>query len=442
MLRPIDYGQGIDSSQGSDALGRSVGSGLGVADESVVQVKSGLSGKYAIVGVGDVPSKRYTPETLPSKLQLATTAIEAAVADAGLALSEVDCLLSYGADATDSVHVATALGLSLSNYVDIVGGGSSSEALITMAAGMIVAGSCTTVVIYRALHGYSGERVGLGPAWTPTISSGLAQAYGVFSAAQQFAPVYASYMARHGITSEQVANVKATQSLHASANPRALYPKPVTVTDVLESRMIVRPVLHLLDCCVESDGAAAIVVTDLQRARSLRQHPIQILASLGRVSRQNPEYYYWGDLTELGAKRARRLIFDIAGVTPDDVDLTAAYDCFTVSSTMLLERFGFCDPGGGGDYVASDAIRLGGRRPNNTSGGQLCEGYTHGLSLVIENVRQLRWQADDYCPGAAEGIHTFDYRPGGCRQVRSPSVAMNMGWRTPPTQSAMILARD
>lgn len=274
------------------------------------------------------------------------------------------------------------------------------------------------------------------------MSSGVMQAYGVFSAAQQFAPVFSSYMTETGVTSEQVAHVKAVQSFHASANPKALYPKVVSVADVLESRMIVRPVLHLLDCCIESDGAGAIIVTTLERGRSLRQHPVRVLGAVGRVSRQNPGYYYWGELTELGAKRGKDLIFGIAGVTPEDVDVTGAYDCFTFSSTMMLERFGFCEPGGGGDYVSGGAIKLGGRRPNNTSGGQLCEAYTFGLSLVIENVRQLRWQADDFCPEASSGIHSFNYGPGGCRQVNSPEIAMNMGWRTPATQSAMILARD
>jgi acetyl-CoA acetyltransferase len=373
---------------------------------------------------------------------MATQAIENAAADAGLEVSEIDALLSYGADSTDSVTVAGTLGVELNNYVDIAGGGSSSEALISMAMGMIDSGSCGVVAIYRALRGYSEERVGMGPNWPTTVANGLMQAYGVFSAAQQFAPIYAAYMAQTGVTSEQVAHVKASQSISASSNPKALYQDPVSVQDVLESRMIVSPVLHLYDCCVESDGAVAIIVTSLDRARSLRQHPIRVLAAIGRVSRANPAYYYWGDMTELGATRAKELIFGLAGVSPQDIDVTAAYDCFTVSTTMLLERFGFCEPAGGGDYVANGTIALGGRRPNNTSGGQLCEGYTHGLSLVVENVRQLRWRVDDFCPEASNGIHTFDYTPGHCRQVRTPELAMNMGWRTPPTQSAMILARD
>ena len=121
--------------------------------------------------------------------------------------------------------------------------------------------------------------------------------------------------------------------------------------------------------------------------------------------------------------------------------MTGAYDAFTFTAMLQLEEYGFCRKGEGGAYVASGAIELGGRRPNNTSGGHLCEGYTHGMSMVIENVRQLRGAVDDYCPRAAEGVHTYDHRPGGCRQVRDAEVAMNMGWATPATGSALILRR-
>jgi acetyl-CoA acetyltransferase len=105
-----------------------------------------------------------------------------------------------------------------------------------------------------------------------------------------------------------------------------------------------------------------------------------------------------------------------------------------------FEEYGFCQRGEGGSYVSSGIIELGGKRPSNTSGGQQCEGYTHGMNLVIENVRQLRWQADDYCPGWQQCEHTYDYREGGCRQVREPKIAMNMG-AIQASASAVILRR-
>src|SRR2546430_10568636 len=123
------------------------------------------------------------------------------------------------------------------------------------------------------------------------------------------------------------------------------------------------------------------------------------------------------------------------------VNVTGSYDAFTFTTMLQLEEYGFCKKGEGGQYVGSGVIELGGRRPNNTSGGHLSEGYTHGMSMVIENVRQLRGTVDDYCPKAAEGVHTYDYTPGRCRQVKDAEIAMNLGWAMPPLGSALILRR-
>ncbi len=131
------------------------------------------------------------------------------------------------------------------------------------------------------------------------------------------------------------------------------------------------------------------------------------------------------------------------GSGPDEMDLTGSYDAFTFTTMLQLEAYGFCRPGGAGDYVSDGGIRLGGRRPNNTSGGHLCEGYTHGMSMVIENVRQLRHDADDSCPIGPDGRrrHSYDYAEGGCRQVRGPELSANLGWGTPGYGSALVLGR-
>ena len=128
---------------------------------------------------------------------------------------------------------------------------------------------------------------------------------------------------------------------------------------------------------------------------------------------------------------------------PEDIDLTGSYDAFTFTTMLQLEDYGFCKKGEGGDYVSNGTIRLGGKRPNNTSGGHLCEGYTHGLNMVIENVRQLRHDADDSCPIGPDGKrqHTYDYREGGCRQVKNAELSANMGWANPGTGSAMVMRR-
>ncbi len=249
------------------------------------------------------------------------------------------------------------------------------------------------------------------------------------------------HMMEYGTTSSQVANVKAVQSKAASNNPRALYKRRVTVEDVLNSHWVVKP-LHLLDCCVEVDTANAIIVTSAERARNLRQRPVYIMGVAGRVCKPRPDYHFsHGPITRVAGYYAKDIVFGMAGIKPEDVDITGAYDCFTFPPMLQLEEYGFCKKGEGGAYVSSDIIELGGKRPNNTSGGQLCEDYTHGMNLIIENVRQLRGQADDYCVGWREGKHTYDYSEGHCRQVKDPQIAMNMAWANPGVGSALILKR-
>jgi acetyl-CoA acetyltransferase len=238
--------------------------------------------------------------------------------------------------------------------------------------------------------------------------------------------------------------VKVAGSNHASNNPKAYYNQRVTVDDVLSSRWIVKPACHLLDCCVETDNATCLIVTSADRARHLKQRPISILSVAGRVNKPFPAmtaHYQCDPITRQAGYYARRVAFRNAEVEPEDIDVTGCYDAFTFTPVLLFEGYGFCGEGEGGEYVSSEVIDLGGARPNNTSGGQLCEGYTHGMNLVIENVRQLRHQADDSCAGWERGEHSYDYSEGGCRQVKDAELAMNMGWGTPAVSSALVLAR-
>jgi acetyl-CoA acetyltransferase len=261
------------------------------------------------------------------------------------------------------------------------------------------------------------------------------------SAGQNFAPVFMRHMMEYGTTSEQLAHVKVAHSKHASNNPKAYYKKRYTVEDVLNSRWICKP-LHLLDCCVETDNATAIIVTSAERAQDMKQRPIYIMGAVGRVTKKRGDTFFNdAPITDVAGKYAAARIFGMAGITPEDVHLTGSYDAFTFTTMLQLEDYGFCKKGEGGDYVSSGIIELGGKRPNNTSGGHLCEGYTHGMSMVIENVRQLRGQADDSCPQCLEGIHTYDYSEGGCRQVQNAEISMNLGWANPVTGSALVMRR-
>ncbi len=399
-----------------------------------------LADKYCIVGVGET---EYSRQSGRSTRAMAVEAVRNAMADAGLGRNGVDGMMSYqSGDSTPSNWVAPDLGLRLNFFMDVVGGGSSTEALVGLAIGAIEAGMCHTVALFRSMNGYSDFRIGGTGARSaqPVRGLDLAQVpFGMRSAGQSFAPTFMRHMYEYGTTSEQVAAVRVAHSTHASQNPKAYLKERLTVADVVGSRWIVKP-LHLLDCCLETDNATGLIVTSRERARDLKPRPVFILGVAGRVSKPRTDFHWaHGPISRVAGYYARDIVFGQAGITPEDVDITGSYDAFTFTTMLQLEEYGFCQKGEGGHYVSSGIIELGGRRPNNTSGGHLCEGYTHGMSMVIENVRQLRGRADDSCPGAAEGQHTYDYSAGRCRQVKDPRITMNLGWSMPPTGSALIL---
>jgi acetyl-CoA acetyltransferase len=366
--------------------------------------------------------------------------------DAGLNPGDVDGMLSYNAnDSVPGVAVAEDLGIRLDFWKDTFGGGASTEALVGMAIGLIEVGMCQTVVIFRGMNGYSESRMGGGATEVPMAAGPVMGSmlefvpYGYGTPAQLFNLTFARHMFEYGTTNEQVAMVKVFQSEHATANPKALYGQPVTVDDVLSSRWIAKPATHLLDCCMETNNGTAVIVTSTERARDLRNPPIRIQSVLGRVTRPfgNADSIRCDPITRNGGRYAAERIFGRAGVSPGDIQLTSAYDAFTFVPVLLFEAYGFCEQGAGGDYVSSGITRLGAARPNNTSGGQLCEGYSHGMNLVIENVRQIRHDIDDSCVGA----HSYDYSPGGCRQVRDVELAMCLAYGATSISSSMIMSR-
>ncbi|MBI2217265.1 MAG: hypothetical protein HYU51_08210 [Candidatus Rokubacteria bacterium] len=407
----------------------------------VVQER-GIRDRYCIVGVGETEYSRNSGRTTRA---MAVEAIRKAILDAGLTAAGVDGMLSYqNNDSTFAPFVASDLGIRLNFYMDVVGGGSSTEALIGLAMGAIEVGMCRTVAIFRSMNGYTEVRIGGtgARAAAPVRGPDLAQRpFGMTSAGQNFAMTFMRHMYDYGTTSEQVAHVKVAHSKHASQNPKALLKERVTVQDVVGSRWIVKP-LHLLDCCVETDNATCVIVTSAERARDLRHRPIHVMGVAGRVSKPRIDFHWaHGPISRVAGYYAKDIVFPMAGIGPEDVDVTGSYDAFTFTTMLQLEEYGFCKKGEGGAYVSSGIIELGGKRPNNTSGGHLCEGYTHGMSMVIENVRQLRGTVDDACPRAAEGVHTYDDTPGRCRQVKDAEITMNLGWAVPPTGSALILRR-
>ncbi len=402
-----------------------------------------LRDRYAIVGVGETA---YTRDSGRTTRHMAVEAMRKAVADAGLELDDVDGMLSYQVgDSTPSPLVGADLGMRLDFYMDVVGGGSSTEALVGLAIGAMAAGMCSTVAIFRSMNGATGRRMG-GTGAGPTALGGGAlfgPVYGQTSPAQMFAHTFMRHMYEYGTTPEQVAHVKVFHSRAANNNPKAYYSERVSVEQVLASRVIAYP-LRLLDCCVETDNATCIVLTSSERARDCRHRPARILSVVGRCNKPRMDMHYQhGPIGRVAGHYARELLWPNAGVGPQDVDVTGSYDAFTFTTLLQLEDYGFCEKGEGGSYVSDGTIGLGGRRPNNTNGGHLCEGYTHGMNMVIENVRQLRHDADDYCPAGPDGKrrHTHDYGPQGCRQVRDVEITANLGWATPNTGSALVMRR-
>jgi acetyl-CoA acetyltransferase len=405
-----------------------------------------LADKYAIVGVGETAFMRGNGSGRSTRA-LGTQAVRAAILDAGLKPADIDGMLSYSnSDSTFAPMIAGDLGIRLNFYMDVYGGGSSTEALVGIAIGVIEAGLCKAVAIFRSMNGFSQVRIGgTGARSAVPVSGDMLhnRAYGWQSAGQSFAPTFMRHMHVYGTRPEQVAMVKVIHSEHASNNPKALYRKRVTVDDVLSSRFIVKP-LHLLDCCVETDNANAIIVTRADRARDLRHHPVLIRSVVGRCCKPRADMHYQhGPIERVAGYYGRDILWPNAGVGPEDIDVTGSYDAFTFTTMLQLEDYGFCKKGEGGEYVSDGTIRLGGKRPNNTSGGHLCEGYTHGIAMVIENVRQLRHDVDDTCPVGPDGRrrHSFDYREGGCRQVKHAELTANLGWAMPGTGSAMVMRR-
>jgi acetyl-CoA acetyltransferase len=403
-----------------------------------------LQDQYAITGIGETTYARGSGRTTRA---LACWAISNAIKDAGMTPGDIDGMLSYsGNDSTPSPVIAGDLGIRPNFYMDVNGGGSSTEALIGIATGVIEAGMCNAVVIFRSMNGYSEVRIGGTGARSAVPVTGDAlheRAYGWQSAGQRFSFTFMRHMYDYGTTPEQVAHVKVAHSKHASNNPKAYYKKRFTVEDVVSSRMICKP-LHLLDCCVETDNATAIIITRADRAKDSPHRAPLIRAVVGRCCKPRPEVHIQhGPISTVAGHYAKDILWKNAGVGPEDIDLTGSYDAFTFTAMLQLEDYGFCKKGEGGDYVSSGIIELGGKRPNNTAGGHLCEGYTHGMNMVIENVRQLRDEVDDSCPVGPDGKkqHTHDYSEGGCRAVKDPELTCNMGWATPGVGSALVMRR-
>jgi len=345
-----------------------------------------MRGRVAIVGAAEADEHGKLPHK--SAFQLHAEAARNALADAGLAKDEVDAVFSAGL--WMGSETAEYLGIR-PRYIDGTQiGGCSFIAHVEHAMAAIAAGVCEVALI---THGESGaSRIGMpgtrfgADSWRLQFE----QPFGLAGPPTGYALAAARHMHEFGTTSEQLAEVAVATRRWAQLNPRALMRDPLTVEDVLASRLISWP-LHLLDCCLVTDAGGAVVVTSAERARDCAKRPVYVLgtgeASTHVMVSQMPDFARW-EAARMAGERA----FAMAGVTPADIDVAQVYDAFTIVPIMALEALGFCKEGEGGAFVSGQRTAPGGSFPMNTNGGGL--SYTHsgmyGMFTLVEAVRQLR----------------------------------------------------
>jgi acetyl-CoA C-acetyltransferase len=347
-----------------------------------------LSRKTAVAGVFEHPT-RFAPDK--SMHQIMAESIRGALDDCGLTIKDVDGIFSAGIGMSMMGIVGLCDYLNLTpNYMDGTNmGGSSFVAHTAHAAAAIHAGLCdVAVIVYGSTAASARFAVGTGGGLG--VGDPCHQFESAFgpTTVGAYAMVAQRHMHDYGTTSEQLADIAVTMRHHASMNPAAKYRDPITVEDVLASRVISSP-LHLLDCCMISDGGGALVVTSADRARSLKKKPAYILGT-GETARHAGRGQR--DFLEIAAHQSGRLAFERAGVTHKDIDLAMIYDSFTITVLTTLENLGFCKRGEGGGFVTGGRLRYDGDLPVNTDGGGLSSNHPgmRGMFLVIEAVKQLR----------------------------------------------------
>ncbi|MDT4936449.1 MAG: 17-hydroxy-3-oxo-4-pregnene-20-carboxyl-CoA lyase [Pseudonocardiales bacterium] len=359
-----------------------------------------LSGRAAIAGIG---ATEFSKESGRSELRLAAECVRSALDDAGLRPADVDGLVTFVMDTNSEIAVAREVGIPELRFFSQIGyGGGAAAATVQQAAMAVATGIADVVVCYRAFNERSGHRFGqfsTDLAARPTsagIDASWSYPMGLGTPAANVAMIARRYMHVYGATSEDFGRVAVADRRHAATNPNAFfYGKPITLEDHQNSRWIAEP-LHLLDCCQESDGGVAVVVTSAERARDLRQRPALITAAAqGSGADQFVMTSYYRDaltgLPEMGL--VGRQLWDQAGIAPEDVQVAILYDHFTPFVLIQLEELGFCPRGEARHFIADGAIELGGRLPLNTHGGQLGEAYIHGMNGIAEGVRQVRGAA-------------------------------------------------
>lgn len=354
--------------------------------------------KACLVGIGQSEFTRWGGIKDRSQFQVTAQAAVAAVHDAGLKPADVDGFASFSDDANSAPLMAVALGLPQLRWTSMVwgGGGGGSMGALAQACAAVEAGHAETVVVYRGLCQGQGRR--FGKFSSARAGASFVNPVGLFSPPSMLALLLRRFMHLYPQINElHLAEIALSARANANRNPNAvMHDRPLTLEQYLAGRWIAEP-LRLYDCCLETDGACAVVVTTRERAADLKQPVVEVLSS---VHGGGPQ---WGlgplgghnmpdeDYASTNGRALARDLYVKAGVSPADIDVAQIYDHFSGLVLMALEDYGFCGRGESGDFVAGGAIRYdSGKLPINTSGGQLSEAYVHGMNLLVEGVRQLR----------------------------------------------------
>jgi acetyl-CoA acetyltransferase len=379
-----------------------------------------MKGKAAICGLGITEMGKVYGKTAT---QFAIESIDLALKDAGLPKDELDGLLVYMGNSTggsndySSVFIQNQMGLRnlrLFSYMD--GMGSTAASMVQYAALAVANGMANYVACVfadaplRDPKTSAGASFGGGERPMPPGMLGMKLHNGYFGANTWYALAMQRHAHLYGTTSQQLGAIAVAQRQWAMKNPLAQMRTPITIADHQASRFIVEP-LHLLDCCLVSNGGVAVIVTTAERARALRQPPAYIWG-MGQAHRGDNTRAMPGDFIESPGARSKETAFRMAGITVEDVNVAQMYDCYTITVLIALEDYGFCAKGEGGPFVADGKLGPEGKLPTNTGGGELSGYYMRGHTPLSEGVIQARGQ-------------------GGDRQVKDHNVVLitgNGGW--------------
>ncbi|MCC6850302.1 MAG: lipid-transfer protein [Deltaproteobacteria bacterium] len=354
-----------------------------------------LTNEAAIVGIGQT---EFSKNSGRSELQLTAEAIKAALDDCGLTPSDVDGMTTFTLDTTDEIEAARAVGIGdLTFFNRIPHGGGAAIGVVQHAVMAVATGVADVVVCYRGLNGRSGQRysagVAEGVATSDLIHWSWYMPYGLMTPASWVAMFTQRYMHEYGATADDLAEVAIATREHAVTNPAAFfYQRPLSKQEYYEARWIAEP-LRLYDCCQETDGACAAIVTSVERARDLKQKPaiVRGVAQAAGADQESMTSFYRPSISclpemDLVAKQ----IYAQSGLGPQDLDAAVIYDAFTSIVLWQIESFGLCGRGEAKDFLKGGTLRREGRLPTNTHGGQLSEAYIHGMNGVNEGVRLVR----------------------------------------------------